>query len=57
LDDRDSIPDRSTERISFCSPSRPERLWRGPRLLSNGYREPIPGAKVAGVWSWPLTSV
>jgi hypothetical protein len=32
----------------------PDRLWRPPSLLYNGYRV-FPGGKAAGVWRWPPT--
>jgi hypothetical protein len=36
MDDRDSIPG-SEGIFSFSLPLRPDRLWRPPGLLSNGY--------------------
>jgi hypothetical protein len=36
----------------FISPCRPDRLLGSP----NGYRGSFPGGKVAGEWSWPLTT-
>jgi len=32
-------------------------LWDTPSFLSNGYRGSFPRGKVAGTWSWPLTSI
>ena len=49
LKNRGSIPARDKTLIS--SPSCPNRLWGLSSLLFNGYR-----GKVAGCWSWPLTS-
>jgi hypothetical protein len=39
-DDRGSIPGGGWEFLS--SPTRPDRLWGPPNLLSNGYRERFP---------------
>jgi hypothetical protein len=41
----------------LSSPPRPERLWGPPSHLSNGNQVLFPGGKVAGAWSWPLTSI
>jgi len=55
----------------FPSPSRPDRLWGLPSLLSNGYRgyrgrmvkltthlHPVNTlVKEAGSWSWKLTTI
>jgi hypothetical protein len=47
MDERGLIPDK--RRWFFLSPLRPDRLWRPPSLLSNGYRGgPFPGGK-----AWP----
>jgi hypothetical protein len=48
LESRVSIPGMS-KRL-FSSPQRPDRLWTPPKPR-------IPGAKAAGAWSWPLTSI
>jgi hypothetical protein len=41
----------------FSSPQRPDRLWRPLSPLSGLYRRFFGGDKLAGAWSWPLTSV
>jgi hypothetical protein len=40
----------------FSSPRRSDLLWGPSNLLYNGYRGLCPGGKMAGAWSWPLTS-
>jgi hypothetical protein len=35
----------------FSSPSRPDRHWGPPNLLSNGYRDSFSGGKAAGAGS------
>jgi hypothetical protein len=41
----------------FCLPLHPDQFWGPLSLLSNGYhRLFLQGGKMAGMWSWPLTS-
>jgi len=54
LEDRGLVPGRDGDLFSSQSPG---RLWGPPSLLPNGYWGSFPGSKVAGVWSWPLTSI
>jgi hypothetical protein len=39
----------------FSSLRRPDRFWRPPSVLSNGYTELFPGDKAVGEWRWPIT--
>jgi hypothetical protein len=41
----------------LSSPQRLDRLWGPTSLLSDGYGGSFSGGKVAGTWSWPLTSI
>jgi hypothetical protein len=50
---RSSSP--SGVKILFSS-RRPDRLWRPPSFLYNGYWGLFPLGKAAGAWSWPLTT-
>jgi hypothetical protein len=52
---RDSSPGRGWE--IFLSPPRPDRLWSPPTCYSLGTRDSFPEGKVAGAWTWPLTSI
>jgi len=52
---RGLIPDKGKR--YFSSAKRPGRL-RGPaNVLFSGYRGFLTGGKVAGTWSWQVTSV
>jgi hypothetical protein len=55
LDDWDSIPSRGKRFFSFLQHE--DWIWGTPSFLSNGYWGSISGGKVAGAWSWPLTSI
>jgi hypothetical protein len=35
----------------------PEWLWAHPDSYPMAIRDSFPGGKVAGAWSWPLTSI
>jgi hypothetical protein len=48
--------DRISSKGKSSSPSRPDRLWDPPNLLSNVYRSAFPKREVVGDWSWSLTS-
>jgi len=50
-----SSPGRGWE--FFSSPPRPGRLWSQPISYPMGTGGSFPTGKVAGAWSWPLTSV
>jgi hypothetical protein len=48
---------RGRGRRFVSSPNRPDRLWGPTRLHFNRYPEFFLGAKAAGAWCWPLSSI